>query len=162
MHRKLAHEINSKPLVFFNPNGSDSKYFKLNSLRGVSQLPENLHLLTLMRDNDENDKNVLIVRIEHFYEIGEDSILSLPVSLDLKSFLNDFVILGVEELALGANIPVSELSQRLEWNAETKDDHFTKFDYFKFKNKLRSENSYGGYSYDFKPMQIRTFRVWIK
>lgn len=114
-----------------------------------------------MRDHGETESNVLIIRIEHFYEMGEDLILSQPVSLDIGEFLSDFIILGIEELALGANMPVEELSQRLKWNAESTYNQFTKFDYLKLKNNLKPEKS-GLYSFDFKPMQIRTFRVWVK
>lgn len=157
-HRELAHRVNNQPLVLF---GSESmlkyKNFKLNDNNQLLslQLPPNLHLLTLMRDfydAEDGFLNSLIVRIEHFYEKHEDSLLSLPVTINLLSvFGKNFNVTNVEELALGANIRVEELNERLDWQA----DSITEDRDRKVFKPLKDN-----FDVQFDPMQIRTFRVW--
>ncbi len=177
LHRQLAHEINSKPIVLFDPDLQTANKAKkiYGELKGNIELPANLHLLSLMRDYDRDEKNVLIVRIEHFYEIGEDDELSQPVTICIRELFKDvFNVIGVQELALGANMPVEELDERLTWNADANSfkpasgNRFTKSDYMKFKNnnlfiKRNQQKSQetDGFMFTFKPMQIRTFHVWF-
>ena len=164
LHRQLAHEINSKPIVLFNTVMNDMKNLMDWNSIGNIELPANLHLLTLMKDYDREEKNILLVRIEHFYEIGEDAVLSRPTSVDLRDLFKDsFNVVGVQELALGANMPVEELDQRLEWQSEAATGgHFSKIDYLKFKNNIFStKKSLADFTFTFQPMQIRTFYVWF-
>ena len=166
VHRELAHSINNQPLIFFQPdNDSNQKninWIKLleNRSSGKINFPPNLHLLTLMRDFDYEIPNSYIIRIEHFYEIGEDSELSQPATIDLKTVLEEnFNIIGIKELALGANMEVEELEQRLKWNSIS-DFHLTKYNLRKFENIEKSGNTRQDYVFTFEPMQIRTFRFW--
>lgn len=52
-----------------------------------NELPEQLHLLTLMVDYDQEAQNVLIMRIEHIFERADDP---TEVSIDLGNFLNSY------------------------------------------------------------------------
>jgi lysosomal alpha-mannosidase len=118
-HRDKAHKINMQPLVTFPMNSSDL-FKNLNKFEAIKQsLPDNVELLTLVHDANSIKVgiNALIVRFEHFYEVNEDPVLSQPVSIDINQvFDSTFQILDFEELALGANIHISELSNRLTWN----------------------------------------------
>jgi lysosomal alpha-mannosidase len=159
VHRELAHRINNQPLVMFHQTKQNEVDLSKKFFAVSKSLPENLHLLTLMReydiDNISNDEVSLIVRIEHFYEIGEDSVLSQPVSVDLKDFFADsFVFIKYEELSLGANMKVEELSERLKWKTNLKQD--------KREDLEREKQADNDYTFTFKPMQIRTFRFWLK
>lgn len=160
VHRELAHEINSNPLVFFSTKNSNVA-MPSNGLNKL-KLPANLHLLTLQKDFDAEEKNVLLVRIEHFYEIGEDKEMSQPASICIRDlFKGVFNVVGVKELALGANMPVEGLNERLEWRAESNaNPKFDKLDYLKLKNNLKPQMKDDPFSFSFKPMEIRTFHVW--
>lgn len=160
LHRNLALKINNKPMLFFDPDIQTKKFQLKNNLKKFSELPPNLHLLTLMKDYDSMEKNAMIIRIEHFFEIGEDSVLSKPVTLDIREAFKDFNIIGIEELALGTNMPVEELDERLKWNAEPTETVFSKVDYLKFKNNL-SPPTRDKFVFVFKPMEIRTFRIFV-
>ena len=152
LHRSLAHALNRQPLLTFAlPQISiDLEQLKLvNEFSAVSNsLPENVHLLTLMKDFDSLTDNALIIRLEHFYELNEDPILSQPAIVDLAKFFKPtFNIIGIKELGLGANMDVSELGERLVFNqANNKQTQI----------KLLDLNNI-----TLTPMQIRTFRVWV-
>lgn len=154
IHRPLAIQINNDPLAFFSPFGETERikqnWKNINKLN-FNNFPPNLHLLTLMLDYDYERANTLIMRIEHFYEIGEDSKLSLPVIIDLKDFFfnTDYTLLDAEELALGTNMNVENLNERLKWNYHSKKE--VNENNFKIKKT----------SYVFSPMEIKTFRLWI-
>ena len=169
VYRELAHLINNQPLTLFIPKGNDSNLegLKLHqilnnlSFLGEISLPSNLHLLSLMRDFNYEIPNFYIIRIEHFYEIGEDSELSQPVTIDLKEILTSFFdIIGVKELALGANMDVEELNERLEWNSSP-DLHFSKNLLGEFEKSFYDrDEKLASFEFSFEPMQIRTFRFW--
>lgn len=160
LHRNLAHEVNNKPVLFFDPDIQTSKnklqsgYVKQNLSSSQFELPPNLHLLTLTKDYESPEKKILIIRVEHFYEKDEDAFLSKPALFDLSRFFARFNVIDVQELALGANIPVEELNHRLKWNVEITKDQSNLKD---FKEHRNGKN----FTYEFKPMQIRTFRVQV-
>ena len=142
-------------MLFFNPDIQTLDYITKTTDQKITdetlfELPPNLHLLTLMKDYDSDEKNALIVRIEHFFELNEDPFLSRSVSLDIARFLSIFNVVGVEELALGANMPVEALNERLKWNGSPSVDDEPKM----LKNDW-------DFIYEFKPMQIRTFRFFF-
>ena len=178
LHRDLAHQINTQPLVTFTTTSKKAlnKQAK-QSLKALANwnalsvsLPENIHLLTLDRDSyDDDDKtqNSFILRLEHFYELNEDAELSQQVTVNLQTvFAKSFNLIGVEELGLGANIKVADLNQRLKWQAS--DDESAKYQsYLNEMKKVKSaplESNDGEansmFDFTFNPMQIRTFRVW--
>ena len=150
LHRSLAHKINTQPLITFGILQNDLHYDQVNFLSGLStvsgSLPENLHLLTLMKDFESD--NALIIRLEHFYELNEDPILSQPATIDLAEFLKpSFKLVAMTELALGANMDVAELDKRLIFS-QSNDKKFI---------KPKSEDLF---KVTLVPMQIRTFRAW--
>jgi lysosomal alpha-mannosidase len=151
LHRELAHHINNRPLLLFS-NESVNSISNLIDLPQIS-LPSNLHLLTFLKEIG-SPTNSYIVRIEHFYEKDEDSLLSQPVTINLEQvFSNLFKLKAVQELALGANMDVDELNNRLKWNTNN---------FFKDQSsKTSNGKSIFDYEFTFETMQIRTFRLFI-
>lgn len=153
LHREMSHKINTQPLVTFSliKNESDIELIRqlsqINVLNG--SLPPNVHLLTLMHEFKNEETNTLIVRFEHFYELYEDIILSQPVTFDLRYLLSGtFNLLSIQELGLGANINVDDLSQRLKFNS---------------KQNLKQIYSISeNFQVTLNPMEIKTFRVWYE
>jgi len=121
-------------------------------------LPPNIHLLTLLPEYSSDSSNSILLRLEHFYELNEDSTLSVPVTLDLDSIFGSvFNITQVEELALGANMDVNDLNDRLKWNAAQNKMHNSRLSIrpsIKHPLKKKASNVF-----TFNPMQIRTFRI---
>ncbi|CAC5378690.1 MAN2B1 [Mytilus coruscus] len=80
-------------------------------------LPENVHILTLemIPPNPLTPISLrqAIVRLEHFYENGEDEEMSKPAIVDLQMF-GFFNITGAVEMTLGANMMLKDLN-RLQW-----------------------------------------------
>jgi lysosomal alpha-mannosidase len=166
LHRELAHRINNGPLILVTSEESlKSVDVAGNGLitqwRGLRDaMPANLHLLTLMKDFDSDDEilNSIIVRIEHFYEKNEDPVLSLPATINLLDLLGaQFNITNVQELALGANMKVSELNERLRWTAE---DLTANLEHSVVREHGPRDDLKNAFNFQFNPMQIRTFRVW--
>ena len=152
LHRSLAHAINTQPILTFGLPQNDAHYDQIKLLSGISalsgSLPDNVHLLTLMQDFDSDIDNALIVRLEHYYELNEDAILSQPATVDLADLLKpSFNVVGISELALGANMNVAELKERLEFTSNSQ------------KTVKSVEKPTGPFSVTLTPMQIRTFRV---
>lgn len=163
IHRPLAHRINNRPLITFSNEVSAKENFKYlsgwSAFGGSPGLPENLHLLTFSKEFQDNNLglNSVLVRIEHFYEKGEDDFLSQPVTVNLRDvFKASFNFIGVEELALGANMPVDELNERLKWNPSSNRHFGRKIDISKSK-AIKSDD----FNFTFNPMQIRTFRLYF-
>jgi hypothetical protein len=104
--------------------------------------------------------NSVIVRLEHFYELTEDRELSQPVSVNLGDIFSKMGNLtAVEELALGANMKVEELNERLNWtsNVDHKIENCTTKDKFDGSKRTSSAN----FTFTFNSMQIRTFRLFF-
>ena len=156
LHRDKAHKINMQPLItFINETDNNSNLFKnLNQFKALQvSLPENVELLTLVYDFNTNIPgiNALIVRFEHFYEFNEDVDLSQEVSFDIRELFNStFNVVNYEELALGANMNVDELQNRLKWTYNSDKGNA------KNRNKIKSS-----FMITLQPMQIRTFRIWF-
>jgi len=162
LHRELAHRINNRPISFFMPSEISSANENIKLLSGWSamgsaSLPPNLHLLTFAMEYRSNEQSTdsILVRIEHFYEAGEDQELSKQVTINLIDVFNGTVnFIGAEELALGANMRVEELNNRLKWNSDYDlDNELT-------EKKVFKQEAAGIYDFVFVPMQIRTFRIF--
>ncbi|GFS23846.1 alpha-mannosidase, partial [Elysia marginata] len=126
-YRPLAQEVFLRPQITFSRvQSSPQEYFK--TFRGnfsglFSEFPPNLHLLTLEAVPgtpvvpSPPGTVPYLVRLEHFYETGEDASLSKPVTVDLKRLMYGYGFGGFHELALGANILASDV-HRLNWKTE--------------------------------------------
>jgi len=112
------------------------------------ELPPNIHLLTL--ESWSNDK--LLLRLEHFYQKGEDATLSQPTSLNLKNLFSGFEVVAAQELTLSANSDVSALKQRFRFN-------YTPIG--KVEDPMEIPLT-ANLDITLAPMQIRTFALTIK
>ena len=155
LHRDLSHRINALPLITFDCDNSIDILKWNNMLQ--NELPQNIHMLTLQQEFNQNDGNYsAIMRIEHFYEVGDDDVLSQPVSIDLQTLFNNqkFTFISAEELSLGANMKVEELDNRLVFR-EDGSSSFNKNESLKPRNNFK----HGSYVVEIEPFQIRTFRI---
>ncbi|KAF1500388.1 Lysosomal alpha-mannosidase, partial [Eudyptula minor novaehollandiae] len=113
-HRLLAQELFMAPYVVLAPGGGPSYRHGQPSLRQFSalrrELPPNVHLLTLT----PWDAGTLLLRLEHQFERGESVNGSQPVTVDLLNLFSAFTITSVQEMSLGADLPLSAIS-RLVW-----------------------------------------------
>ncbi|KAM6229533.1 LOW QUALITY PROTEIN: lysosomal alpha-mannosidase [Spheniscus humboldti] len=113
-HRLLAQELFMAPYVVLAPGGGPSYRHGQPSLRQFSalrrELPPNIHLLTLT----PWDAGTLLLRLEHQFERGESVNGSQPVTVDLLNLFSAFTITSVQEMSLGADLPLSAIS-RLVW-----------------------------------------------
>ena len=151
LHRDKAHKVNMQPLITFVNETSEENLKNLNKFKAVQvSLPENVELLTLAHDFSAN---ALVVRFEHFYEQNEDFILSQDASFDIKQLFNSTInILNYEELAIGANMKINELQNRLKWNYENKE--------LKEPDVTQDAINKSSFLITLHPMQIRTFKLW--
>jgi lysosomal alpha-mannosidase len=116
----LVHRINSQqfymqPVSTFAltnlPYANYSASYQQTWSALVDTMPRNLHLLTL----DQLASKKYLVRVEHFFELNEDSAYSQPIEIDLQQLLHSLgEITDVTELILTANMPLSQLN-RLNW-----------------------------------------------
>ncbi|CAL1531573.1 unnamed protein product [Lymnaea stagnalis] len=158
IYRPLAQEIFLQPQVTFSDlNVDPASYvqkFRTKWSGLANSLPKNVHLLTLdqFRHNGPVPSPAgsvpYLIRFEHFYENGEDPVLSAPVTFDIQDIFTPFKLTDVYELALGANIPIDQV-QRLKWNTESSETSAT----------LHKHLS--GTTVTLKPMQIVTLQANI-
>ncbi|CAF1135817.1 unnamed protein product [Adineta steineri] len=152
-HRVASQRLYMRPLATYSlPQLSYADYsetYRQTWSALVKDLPLNIHLLTF----EQLDTNQYLVRIEHYFELNEDTTYSNSVTFDLqKLFQTHGIINGIVELTLAGNMPVNDMN-RLEWT--TIDKESSKMD----KPKTMSVNDL---NIVLNPMQIRTFRVTVE
>jgi len=67
----------------------------------LNDLPRNLLLMTCQVSDSVN--NIVLLRIAHQFGVGEDSGLSVPVTIDLGAIFSSLTVSAVTELTLTAN-----------------------------------------------------------
>lgn len=151
-HREMAQSMFLEPIISFVPDVASYDDFSKNYHTQVSglvkALPDNVHLLTL----EQWSGGRLLVRLEHFYQKGEDAELSKPVTVQLKNLFKHFEITGAQELTLGANQDISALKSRLKFKY-TADGAVSEPVEGKFNAQTLEVT--------LTPMQIRTFAVTV-
>jgi len=136
--------ISTRQLLFFDPSSQAAKnhrhheqtfanplnifFAKANSISSwVSQyktqyslltqpFPRNLQLASVK--NLQFSSSEIIVRLNHFYAVGEDADLSKPVQIDLATIFKEFDVISVTETTLSANRKLSDL-HRKQWKTNT-------------------------------------------
>lgn len=156
--RQLAHEINNRPLVLFSLDRKNDHLKKLSGWTALkADLPDNVHLLTMRKDFDDTGAKSMLVRLEHFYELNEDDELSQPAKVNLKNVLDKtFNLVKIEELALGGNMPIDELNEKLEWTSENTDYN----EMINETHKVYKQIDPNNFEVTLNPMEIRTFRLY--
>ncbi|KJE92298.1 lysosomal alpha-mannosidase [Capsaspora owczarzaki ATCC 30864] len=119
-----------------------------------SPLPPNIHLLTFEILPYGPSHLEVLLRLEHFYEVNEDTKYSGPVTLDLSTLFDPSVltVTSAVEYNLSANQRSSQVS-RLQWSHTAVAENKAQEAFFKSID--------AGISVTLQPMQIRTFQLSI-
>ncbi|XP_060578031.1 lysosomal alpha-mannosidase-like isoform X2 [Ruditapes philippinarum] len=165
MHRDLGLRTYMAPIPAFAKTDMKyseySQYFNTMWSGIKSPLPANVHMLTLEQWGgpaiEPAATQPYLIRLEHFYEKGEDAELSQPATVSLQDLFVPFNIESVEELTLGANLPKSQLN-RLKWKSQDK-ILTDKQNMYMVENRVPLT---GPLDITLTPMQIRTFEVNLK
>ena len=108
--RMMSKSINLKPVLSFRQRDL-SAYGSYSRPRATSQLanskfiglnkklPPNINLLTLQPWDD----NRILLRLEHIFEVNEDSKYSRPRRLSLRDLFTTFIIVDAVEMTLDAS-----------------------------------------------------------
>ncbi|PRP87825.1 hypothetical protein PROFUN_04299 [Planoprotostelium fungivorum] len=111
------------------------------------EMPENVHLLTLMRFDDEKNVRVL-VRLQHIYAKDEHPQLASPVEMDLMELFDMYDIASIRETNLSGIRGIEE-TKDIVWKVNR--DEETAYRPIELKgNKLTLQ-----------PMEIRTFIITL-
>jgi len=144
----------SRPLLFFAraPVGTPAPAAAGTSSFVPGALPKNVMLVTLARSTGAVDSQTYVVRLGHQYAEGEDDEkgLSMPVVVEFDDIFAGEVA-SVSERTLSNNRSRDEWEKsRLRWNGSggTLDNRVV----------LRDSK----YSVELRPMEIRTFEVFLK
>ncbi|XP_060520149.1 lysosomal alpha-mannosidase-like [Cylas formicarius] len=168
-----------------SPSGLTYEEYKQNYVTqysGLKQaLPDNVQILTL----EPWQGFTFLLRLEHVFEIGEDPLLSKPVTVKLKDLFTAFEITSLWETTLGANEWLKD-NERLKFKTNGTMEELISCEYYNFndnetftRNLMHETGAYGkmerkrevviyadDYTEDFEvvlaPMQIRTFIIDIK
>ncbi|XP_078066417.1 epididymis-specific alpha-mannosidase [Mustelus asterias] len=166
-----------RPVVMYGPvSGKEADVPSHNSQSNSSEssvfLPPNLHLLTLClpgwrynsnhtehvqnivrgesKQSDLPDFHRVLLRIMHMYEVGEDPVLSQPVTINLKDLLKVLgSVVSIEERSLTGIWNINTL-KRWKWKTEQQHDRDTK--------RWLTED----FTVTIQPKEIRTFFVHFK
>lgn len=117
--RKLSKTASWNPVFIFRNAPSSNSQYLVNNLYFdglIAKLPVNIHLLSLEQWND----NLVLIRLEHFYEINEDFKYSRETQVKLTDLFSTFVIDEIREMNLAGtqSLQESELS-KYKWSAES-------------------------------------------
>lgn len=109
-------------------------------------LPPNVRLETLKTRFDGR----VLLRLSHLYALGEDSQLSQPVTIDLRTLFVGLDPVEVVETTLTANLPLKELN-RLKWKTSSNEKKSPPIEIL--------DNLADDYTITIQAMDIRTFLI---
>lgn len=117
--RSFGQEIYSPFLLAFTEqDGNNWTASHLSTFSGMAMgyiLPDNVALITLQ----ELEDGIVLLRLAHLYEMGEDKDLSGKASVELKKLFPGKQISKITEMNLSANQERAEMEKkRLVWEAE--------------------------------------------
>ncbi|XVF57696.1 hypothetical protein PTKIN_Ptkin07bG0002700 [Pterospermum kingtungense] len=117
--RSFGQEIYSPLLLAFAEEDGDnwmsSHVPTFSAIDSSYALPDNVAIITLQELADGK----VLVRLAHLYEIGEDGVLSVVTSVELKKLFPVRKIAKVTEMSLSANQERAEMEKkRLVWDVE--------------------------------------------
>ncbi|KAH7421965.1 hypothetical protein KP509_13G083700 [Ceratopteris richardii] len=139
-------------LVFSVSNDEDGwlSVSEYSAMKTGYQLPPNVALITLQEQHDSN----LLLRLGHLFENDEDETWSSVAIVDLQDIFAYRKIKHVEELSLTANQRKCEMKAK-HWQIENDDVQPGSY--------IRSVGFVGdGYQIELRPMEIRTFSVFLE
>lgn len=117
--RMMSKSLHLRPVLSFrkrdlNPLGSRTYRSLSNSqFIGLNQkLPPNINLLTL----EPWDKGRILMRLEHIFEVNEDSKYSRPRRISVKDLFTTLIVQDVHEMSLAGNRHKVDMDRsRLKW-----------------------------------------------
>jgi len=118
-HRHHEQTFANQPTIFFAKATSISSWtsqYKTQYSLLTKAFPPNLQLISIK--NLQFFSAEVIIRLNHFYSVGEDADLSKPVQIDIASIFTDFDIVSVTDTTLSANRKLSDL-HRKQWKTVT-------------------------------------------
>jgi len=118
-HRPHEQTFANQPTVFFAKTTSISSWvsqYRTQYSLLTKAFPPNLQLISIK--NLQFFSAEVIIRLHHFYSVGEDADLSKPVQIDIASAFTDFDIVSVTETTLSANRKLTDL-HRKQWKTVT-------------------------------------------
>ncbi|WRX19689.1 Glycoside hydrolase family 38 [Theobroma cacao] len=125
--RSLGQEIYSPLLLAIAQEDGDnwmsSHVPTFSGIDSSYSLPDNVAVITLQ----ELDDGKVLLRLAHLYEIGEDSVLSVVTSVELKKLFPGKKIAKVTEVSLSANQERAVMEKkRLVWKVENSSGEYPK------------------------------------
>ena len=167
IHRPLAQELMLEPLVMLAKPLEKDQEGQTKSTRNLGilasdSLPANIHLLTLQTLDFSKTPNVLLARLEHFFEVGEDKELSQPVTVNLIDVFQHapFAIDSVEEMTLTGTQPKAD-EKRLQWKVKQGGHAKNTANKLSSAKHVHRRSAGDSMSFEFQPMQIRTFVMHV-
>ncbi|XVE67610.1 hypothetical protein DITRI_Ditri09bG0001700 [Diplodiscus trichospermus] len=117
--RSFGQEIYSPLLLAFaEEDGDNWMSSHIPTFSGIDSsysLPDNVAIIALQ----ELDDGKVLLRLAHLYEVGEDNVLSVVTSVELKKLFPSKKIAKVTEMSLSANQERVEMEKkRLVWKVE--------------------------------------------
>ena len=165
--RILANEIYAQPLITFDHESNKFKKEGRYSKKVPTSLPENVNLMTLesiSQNQSPEIDNLYLVRFEHLFDIDEHPVLSLPVKISIKDFIEgifDRQINYVHETTLGGNrFKDDMLKERLYWNNTGGFQTGSGFGSLDNSNDVTTNKDYID-EIELQPMEIRTFKIQL-
>ncbi|KAH7727968.1 AMAN-1 protein [Aphelenchoides avenae] len=147
-HRTLAFELFHEPVLGFTSIESIDDYrskFRTEFTALTETLPAHIHVLTLK----VLEPGVVLLRLEHIFQNGEDKMLSQPITVDLRKLFTRLDILSVDELSLAANSLAGWTYRRPPPTNQT-------------MRLLRREANEDEITIKLKPMEIKTLRLSVR
>ncbi|XP_060554886.1 lysosomal alpha-mannosidase-like [Ruditapes philippinarum] len=155
VYRPLYQNVYLQPFIAFatgQPHYSDWTNVRNTLWSGVTaELPGNINLLTLDVLSEpivETPYTPLLLRLEHIFEKLEDTRMSSPETVNLKTLFRPFSIIEAIELSLGANMKKEDMA-RFKW--KTKGD--------RLQNVINHMDN--DLNIELSPMEIRSFQINI-
>ncbi|KAF7495939.1 Lysosomal alpha-mannosidase [Sarcoptes scabiei] len=158
-HRLLAQQMFMEPILSFSKT-SDHYTTLGKDTKKISPLPENVHLLTLEKWNNEQ----YLLRLENFFQKQEDEYLSQPVNVSLKHLFDTFTIIEAQEKTLDGIHDIEDLERKFLFKS-LKNEKISNFE--KDREDLSRLDQSTPYDppigndliVTLYPMQIRTFLI---
>ena len=161
--RLLEKELYAQPLITFDIDNKPAKEPASGSSTNIIALPENVNLLTI-EPISQNKRpfinNVYLIRFEHLFDVDEHPILSLPVTIPLRAFIEGYFetkLNSVQETNLGGDRFKEEtIKQRFDWTSRNIAHDKCSSESIKASSGIVENN----FDYiELQPMEIRTFQI---
>jgi hypothetical protein len=155
MYRTATEYLLNPVVVFFGQTSNISDWlrrYKSTWTAIKTPLPENIKLLNLKHNPFSND-GLFILRLHHLYGVGEDPVMSVPVTINLDNLFLNHKISELHERGLNA-LPERP---RLKWNVNsTESESFTKLT----NERMSSQNHHSRANIvTLNPMDIKTYLI---